>query len=174
MRTKRMILPASILVSAAGLFRCVKQTQTNGIVVDFNFRQPTLVFGAHTRVPAFVVAAFVAVMRIFGVGRFAQITKAIIRSISVNMVDLMRWPSARHVEPRQPMREIKHIIKTDYGIAVFHSTTRFSSRRTSPPLGAPSKQPCFRVVIDKMANARSRKFVLHGTININHWRECQA
>ena len=174
MRAKRMIFFAGVLVSAAGFFRGIKQAQTDSLVADFNFGPPAFVFLAHACVPAFVVATLSAIMRVFNVGRFAQITKTIIRPIAVNVVNLMRGPLARHVYPRQTMSEVKRVIKPNYSVPVFYPATCFSSRRTFASFSFPSEYSRFRVVINEITKAIRRKFVLHGTVNINYWRGCQA
>ena len=174
MCAERMIFPTSILIGETSLFRRVKQTQTNGFVINLDLGQPTLIFCAHARVTAFVVAAFVAVMRVLNVSRFAQIAKTIIRSIAINVVDLMRWPCVRYIQPSQTMRKVKHIIKPNYDIPVFHSATNFSALRAPTPFDAPCKHSRFRIVVDKITDAICFNLILHDTVNINCWRECQA
>ncbi len=173
MRAKRMIFFTRFLIGFTGLFGSGKQAQSNRSVIDFYFRKPFMVFGPDARIPAFVIATFLTVMRVFNVGGFAQIAKPIVRSISVDMVDLLRRPFIRHIQPRQPMREIQRVVQPNSPIPVFHSTTRFPAGRATSALYFPSKFAGVGIVIDKMAKAFGRKFVLHGIVNINHWRECQ-
>lgn len=173
MRAKRMIFLAGFFIGLAGIFRLVKQAQTNGFVVNLNFRQPSVAFGAYTCVPAFVVAAFATIVRIFNIGRFAQITKTIISPIPVDVVNLMRRPFTCHIQPSQTMRKIQHVVQPNNIIAVFHTATRFSPLRAPAPFDAPRKPTCGGVIIDKVKKAVRRKLVLHNSVNINHWRECQ-
>lgn len=170
MRAKRMILLASILIGAASLFGRVKQTQTNGLIVDLDLRQPTFAFGAHARVAAFVVTAFVTVMRVLKVGRFPQIAETIIRSIAVDMVYLAFWPFTGNVKPSQPMREIKTIVHANNFVPVTHPAPRFFTRRATPAFSRPRENTGVNVIANQIAKAFRRKFVLHGTVNINNWR----
>lgn len=173
MRAKRMIFFTRFLIGFTSLFGRGKQAQPNRSVIDFYFRKPFMVFSPDARIPAFVIAAFLTVMRVFNVSGFAQIAKPIVRSVSVNVINLMRRPFIRHIQPRQPMREVQHVVQPNNTIPVFHLTARFSSGRTTAAFCFPSKFAGVGIVIDKMAKAFRRKFVLHGIVNINHWRECQ-
>ena len=173
MVTERMIPLTGFLVNLASFFGRIKQTQSDGFVVDLNLRQPTVVFGAYARVTTFVGFAFLTVVGVFKIGRFAQIVDTVVRSIAVDMVYLVRGPFFGRVEPSQAMSEMQYVIKPDYDVTVFHPATRFSAGHTSPPFSVPSEHSRFRVVIDKLANAVCRNLVLHDTVNINHWRGCQ-
>ena len=173
MRTKRVIFFTCFLIGFTGLFRRGKQTQSDRSVINFYFGKPFLVFGSDARITAFVVAAFLAIMRVFNISGLTQIAKSIIRSISIDVVDLMRRPFIRHVQPRQPMREIQYVVQPNNIVPVFHTTARFPAGRATSAFCFPSKFAGVGIVIDKIAEAFGCKFVLHGTVNINCWRECQ-
>ena len=168
-----MIFFTRFLIGFAGLFWRGKQTQSNRFVIDFYFRKPFVAFNPNTRVAAFVVAAFSTVMRVFNVSGLAQITNAIVRSISVYMVNLMRRPTTCRMQPSQTMREMQHVIQPNNIIPAFHSASRPRPLSAATPFDAPSKFTCGAVVIKQIVKAIYRKFVFHGTVNINHWRECQ-
>ena len=174
MRAKRMIFFTRFLVGFAGLFWRGKQTQSNGFVIDFYFRKPFLAFNSNTRIAAFVIAAFLAVMRVFNVGSITQIANAIVRSISVYVVNLMRRPATCRMQPSQTMREIQHVIQPNDIIPAFHAAPRPRPLSAATPFDAPSKFTCGGVVIKQIVKTVYRKFIFHGTVNINNWRECQV
>lgn len=173
MRAKRMILIARFLVGFAGLFRRGKQTQSNRFVIDFYFRKPFAAFSPNARIAAFIIAAFSAVMCVFNVGRLTQIANSIVRSIPVNMVNLMRRPVACRIQPSQTMREIQYVIQPDNVVPIFHAASRLRPLSAAASFNTPSKFAGVGVVIEKIAEAFKRNFILHGIVNINHWRECQ-
>jgi hypothetical protein len=86
----------------------------------------------------------------------AKIGKYIVDSIAVNVVDLVCWPSASHIKPRQAMRQMTFVSNGHFYI----STTVQRSRNASDDcvfvdLRNAPKNPCFWIV----GNNRFEKFL---------------
>ena len=169
-----MIFGFSRKIRLMGFFWRVKKTQPDGLVIDFYFRQPTFIFGANAGEPAFIDAAFLPILRIFHISRFAQIAKSVVCAVAVNMVYLLQWPLACLMQPRQPVRQMKSVIQSNGLIPISHSTPCFGPRRTTTPPSVPRKHPGFGVIVDQFTKPLGCKFVFHSSVNINKAMESQA
>ena len=175
MRAEGVIFFAGFFVSLMRFFKGVKQAQANRFVINLYFSKPAFVFAAHTcKAAAVVFTQFMAVMRVFLVSSFTQIAKPIVGSVAVYVVNLMRRPFAGHVKPRKSVREIQIIVEPNNIVSVLHAAPCFSARRAPSAFSVPCELARFWVIVNQMAKALGRKFVLHDTVNINSWRGCQA
>ena len=150
-------------------FRSVKQTKTNGFVVDLYFCQPLAVFAAHAWKSAFV-AARRFVPRIFHVANCAQITPPVVRAVTVNVVNLFGRPLSDHVQPRQPVRQMQRIINADDNVTVTHFAPSFVAQTAPAARLSPSKLACFGAIMHQRFKSFCRQIhtnLLNTTVNIN-------
>jgi len=151
-----------------------KQPQANRLVIDFDFCQPLVVFLANAWKTTFVVLAF-AVLRILRISGFTQIAKPVVASVAVNVVQLMRGPFAVNVQPRQTVRGVKYIVKSDCDVAVSHAAPRCVAGSAPPTRHVPAKNSSARIVSYKRFKAISRdSFAVHDLNNIRQVGGCQT
>lgn len=60
----------------------------------------------HPDISRFVVALLLAIEAILHVRTFAKILKAIVGRVTVDVIDIVLWPSAVHIQPCQAMRRM--------------------------------------------------------------------
>ena len=151
-----------------------KQSQTDRLVIDFNFGEPFLVFLANAGKSTFVVFAL-TVLRVLRVSGFSQIADAIVRSVAVNVIQLMRGPFTINVQPCQPMRGVKNVIEPDCNVAMSHSASGYIARSASSPRHVPAKNSRVWVVGHKRFETVLRNsFAVHDLNNIKQVGGCQA
>ena len=160
-------------ISLMGFFWRAEKAKPNGLVVDFDAGRPAAVFFPNASVPACVAFAFASVVRVLNIRCFSQVAEAIVGTITICVVDLLRRPLPRHVQPSQPVRIMQVVVQPDSTVSSTHKATRHVAGPALTAFRDPREHAGFGVVCDKLAKAISRKFVLHTTVNISYWRECQ-
>ena len=155
-------------------FGCVKQAQSNGLVLHFNFRQPFAIFAPHTGEPASVVATLL-ILSVLCVSNFAKICYAIVRPIAVNMVKLFRRPTSLLVQPSQAMSVVQNVVKPHHNVAIARYAAGWVAWAASPTLKAPSKLTSARIVMNQhFQPVNSQIGRVHVIDNINNDVRCQA
>ena len=158
-------------ISCVRGFGRFKQTYSDGLVVNFNLRQPLAVFTAHARKSAFVLSRFL-VLCVFGVCYFAQIMQRIIGAVSVYVVNLLRGPSPMHMQPRQSVRQIQPVIHSYNNVPVTHYAPCSAVFTAFAAANSPRKNAAFDVVIKQFFKSVRRQFhsppfFAHCNVNIN-------
>lgn len=158
-------------ISCVRGFGRFKQTYSDGLVVNFNLRQPLAVFTAHARKSAFVLSRFL-VLCVFGVCYFAQIMQRIIGAVSVYVVNLLRGPSPMHMQPRQSVRQIQPVIHSYNNVPVTHYAPCNAVFTAFAAANSPCKDAVFWVVVKQLFKSlcgkfHNQPFFAHCKVNIN-------
>ena len=174
MLTKWMQAVFSRQVRRMSVFRRIKQTKTNSLVVQFDFGFPSIVFFTYACVARLVVAAL-SILRVFCVCSFSQVAQTVVRTILVDVIKLLRRPRAVRVQPRQPMRGVQHVVYADANVAVAHLASCRVTRTATPSGFVPCKFTRIRIVVDQFTESCLGKwFGAHGLNNIKQAGGCQA
>lgn len=174
MLTKRMQVVFCLQVRLMRFFGCGKQPKSNRLVIDLDFGQPLFVFLANARKTTAVVSTL-TILRILGVCRLAQIGNAIVRSVAIDMVKLMRRPFVMNIEPCKLMRGVQNVIKPNTNISVAHAASSFAAYFATTTRFAPRKNARFGVVTNNFTQTKlSYFFGIHGLNNIKQAMWCQA
>lgn len=94
-----------------------------------------------TSKPGFVVFLDVPIQLIVGVCNLPQICPAIIRSVSVYVVNFLR-PFTRHVEPCKSMNEICFVFNFYYAVSVSVQSSYNSTGRSRTSRNGSNHLPC--------------------------------
>lgn len=80
----------------------------------------------------------VAVRVVLSAGCLSKVVEGVVQPPCVGVVDIVRWPFAGHVEPREAVSFVSSIIDRDHAVAVVVSPPRDLSRITGvPPFHVP-------------------------------------
>lgn len=175
--TKRMNFCLHILIRFVRFLRGVKNAERHTFVHDFYFRRPFRAAFSNTCIAAGVGRSKpFAVLRILSGSCLSKVAKPIVVTLSVNVVNMLRWPRASHVQPRQTMPSVQNVVQTDAPIAVLHPATCQFAWSATATNHFPSKNASFWVIVNQFAQALRRDSVvrLHGRHNINCAVSCQA
>ena len=82
----------------------------------------------------------------------AKVAKSIVARIAVNVVNVARGPCAGHVKPRQPIGSVPSFINADNAVTFGPNVPGNGPRNNfTARFDAPSKAPCFGVVVQQHA-----------------------
>lgn len=145
-----------------------KRAKAGAFVVNFDLRNPFSAGQSYAGMPAGIVFTHsAAVLRVFSVRCYAKITESIVPAVIVDVVNLLRRKRSSHIQPRQTMRSMQHIIYADAPVASVHTATGQFSWCTLASCQSPSKYPSYGVIIDKLLEPfLCKKIGVHGTYNI--------
>lgn len=127
------------------------------LAVDHDLRRPFSAFlvPRHAKQAGKCVAVRRAlIVLIFCIRRLAEILEAIIRSIAVDVVDLICRPCAGLVEPDEPMSHVKTTIDLDSDVSVGTQVSCNIACLESPTVHAPNEQPGLGGEFKKLAQTR--------------------
>lgn len=145
-----MQLPLSHNIRFMRFFGSAKQTYAYRFVGNFYLRQPFAVFFANAKKTAFIAWLwFSVILSVFYAGNFPKIIKSIVRSNTINMVNLFCRPISFLVQPRQSVRQMKSVVQSDNHIPVFGYAPCFSPDAAFSPGLRPRKKPGVSVVIEQ-------------------------
>ena len=164
----------SFQIHSMGFLWGLKKAQARDFVVDFNFSQPFLVLLANTGKTTFVIAPFL-ILRVLGVRCLTKIANAVVTTVFIDMIQLLRRPNTVYMEPRKSMRGIQPIIQSNSDIPMTHQATRFAANSTLTTRKTPCERASIWIVIQQNFKARlSNLLGLHGSYNITEAAWCQA
>ena len=151
-------------------FRRVKRSEVFPLPVDLNCGPPSSTVSTHTEHSDGIVTAWaVLIHQVHGLCYIAQIGKAIVCRIAVDVVNYACRPYAVKVQPREAMGAVVLSIDHQLDIAVTSAiASNLSCSRPTSDIGTPAKLSCFRVVVQKLAQ------FLGGKILNSHRRSFKA
>ena len=96
------------------------------------------------------------ILQILCARRFSQIVESIIRAITIDMIDIVSWPSSCHIEPCQPIGIVKLAVNAYHrsSMTVLHAGD--SRSLYTIPDNEPFKDSGFRIVVKKLFESFSR------------------
>jgi hypothetical protein len=137
-------------ISLMRFFGSRKQTYANRLVVDFYLGQPFTVLFSYAKKTASVFDFWPSdILRVFQIRNFTQIRQSVVGAVSINMVNLIYWPSIVRVKPYQSMSKIKHIIKSDTYVSMLHLAPDNATYAAPAPNFSPRKKASFSAIIQK-------------------------
>lgn len=143
-------------VCAACCFRRGKSAKINCLWPDSNRCAPFAVTRVNAKNAGFVLRLWaLQVLRVDMHRCLAQVIRSSIGAVAVNVVNMLCWPSAVHVNPRNPVSEEEKAIDADSRVTVPRANTS-SALPYSPSIlmfGGPRKDAGFRVVMQKLSDA---------------------
>ena len=161
-------------VRRMSVFRRIKQTKTNSLVVQFDFGFPSVVFFTYACVTRLVVAAL-SILRVLCVCSFSQVAQTVVRTILIDVIKLLRRPRAVRVQPRQPMRGVQHVVYANANVAVAHSASGRVAGAAPPSGFVPCEFARIGIVVDQFTEScLGKRFGAHGLNNIKQAGNCQA
>ena len=174
MLAKRVQVVFCFQIRIPRFFRRSKQSQSDRLVVDFDFRQPLVIFLANACKTTLIVPAL-AILRVLRVSGLPQVTNAVISPVAINVVQLARRPLTVNIQPRQTMRSVEHVVEPDCDIPISHAAASCVARSAPPTSHVPPKNSCVWGVYNKRFKPVLRDvFAVHDLNNISQARICQA
>jgi len=140
-------------VGLISLFRSVVSTKANLLSVDRYFGKPSFFVWRNTKVSAFISSfRFAYILFVFYVRHISKICNAIVRRVSIDVINLLFWHETVNIKPRQPMRSDLMTIHLNVDST---SLLPSSGRANGLPsrLDAPNKNSSLGAVIKKLAQA---------------------
>lgn len=154
-----MIFALRRKVSAVRLFRGIKQPEIVLFASVINRGSPPLAAFSNAHDAGNIVLLWAMnILHINGYGRFSEICQAVVRLISVTVVNLQGWPFSEYVKPCQPMSEISLATNRDVSVAIrCGSASNFPRFYSSAPFAVnkPRENTSFLVVVKAFAQAIS-------------------
>ncbi len=104
------------------------------------------------------------VLKIHRLAYVAQVCKAVVGFVAVNVVNVLLWVFACHVQPRKPVGVMPLALKANDSIAKgnVHNSGDIANGLPAAEPDAPSKYTRFGIVVKKLAQA------LRGKIGLSH------
>src|SRR5690606_25966242 len=87
-----------------------------------------------------------SVHHVLTTGRLPKICKAVVIPITIDMIDLMHWPFARHIEPCQPVSVTPSAAEHDHSVAIGAHVPKPVARLSTPAAHECDEEPCLGIV----------------------------
>jgi hypothetical protein len=145
-------------VGSMGFFGRGKRTESLDLAVDSKRSDEFATLGPVLNAHQTGLVILVRTMGVLAIerGRYvAQIAKAVICRLSVDVVHIMRRMNSGHVKPCQPGGSVRSSIdvNVDVPTALVQYSRNVSNSATAFIVGAARKKAAFRVVVQKFAQA---------------------
>ena len=149
----RMMQTLKLQVLLMRLFRRIKTAYANSFSVNHDLRSPFSLMGAYAQKTNLVsFGGFSHVLQITKPRNLTQISKRIVQLIAVNVVYMTFGHVARHIKPRQSMRQSFNVMHGNRNVSrALSSASRFSDKIRSVMVFSPSKNAGLHVVIQRFA-----------------------
>ena len=157
-----MMQALGIKVGGVGLLGGVEGSKVFALANCSDSRHPTPAMLANSKNSALVAALRTSlILSVFAVRRFAQVTKAIVFFVAVDVVYLVYWPDSMHPKPCKTVGVVLFPINRDMPVffAIQTSGNRAGLEASSVAMRNPSRKNAGqRIVIKKLAQAISRQW----------------
>ena len=115
---------------------------------------PAFAYSSNAKKSRFVVQSRLAlILLIHACRHLSKVCKTIVRSASIDVIDLLVRPFAMDVQPRQPMIQMGSAINLGLQISIPVSTSGSSSSTRSTPRNKPLENTSLLVVAKKLAQS---------------------
>ena len=128
-------------ISGLGFFRRIEDAQTFGYAMSVYARFKTMFSLRHTEAPRTVSAVRRnLILNVFGGRNISEIFQPVVVWFSVNVVDVIFWPSAVFVKPNQSMRPIALPVESNNAIAkIIYRPRNAANHYSSVTFDAPAQ-----------------------------------
>lgn len=150
-------------ISFVGLFsRFKRASKVFTFTVNFYPRAPFPVYRRNSFVPGFAVAPQLSVKAICLLRAFSQIGSFVVRSITINVINILNRPLPGNKKPSNPVCVVKPVVYAYSDVSMrVNAPRRISGLTPSAPIGFPCKIASIRAIIKKLKNSGSSLFVFH-------------
>lgn len=122
-RASGMKRPFSLKVGCVGVFRGGEHANLDALLTGVNASHVPAITSVNSKKPAGVVNPWSAgVLRVVFVGYITKVFNAVIRRVSVDVVNLVRWPASVGVKPSKPVALDAFPVNLDYPVSVLPDT----------------------------------------------------
>lgn len=146
-------------VRGVGFFWRSIRSQLMFFAINTNLSHPFLLVRTDTKQTIPVVGLGCApVLGIFPISCYSKVIDSIVRSISVNVIDMATRPFSVEMQPSKPMRKVSLPIDASHDITCWSDTR--DDATNAPALANsnfPNKKPGIRVVVKNFAQALRSK-----------------
>lgn len=148
-------------ISLMGLLGGVEVAEVHRFAVNLDGRAPPVAPLNDTKESRRVVGLRASlVLRVDAGAHIAQICEGVVPRVAVNVVDLLRWPRPRNVQPSKSMGEILPIVNLDpRAPSRVHVASNVANGTAPGCPNAPRKDTSVGVVVEQFAQARGGKIV---------------
>lgn len=140
-------------ISFMGLFRRIKRTDVSPLAINLNGRSPALAVSTDPQQFNLVIGfGRTLVLSVDRLRHITQIGNAIIRRVTIDVINHMLRPCTVKMQPRDPMHSVIFIINHYAKVAGGTFCLAHRSRYLIASLGSANKVPGFWVVIKQRAH----------------------
>ena len=140
-------------VSLMRLLGRVKAAFTDAFTIDHNLRSPFTLVGANTKKAHLVgFSGYSHVLQITKPSNLPQVTKRIVKFVSINVVNMAVWHISRYMKPCQPMSKPFNVVDSNRKVSPAMDGPRcFSDKIRTVVVFAPRKNTGLHIVIQRFA-----------------------
>lgn len=164
-------------VGSMGLARGVKDPEPDLPASDGDFSAEAALYANDARIADGVVdSKSTNVLVVDGMRNISKVAERIVGAVAVDVVDLMRRPCARDMEPRQSMRWIPMAAHSNLDVSVSLDAAGNHPNGNAAASGdAPPEYSGACLVVEKLAEMLRRKIAhSHEALRVADWREACA
>lgn len=160
-----VVLSLSGSSSCNGKVECGVMSERNLLAIMANVSDPFAFCRPEVNATrAAGISSAVRVLTVLFVRRCAQVIPAVISTATINMIHLVCWPFASHIQPRQAMCKVVDIVDGQSAIAgaVHYKTSGGSGFKPLPEINSPGENSSIGIVRKNFSK------IFCGNISLSH------